>query len=364
MNMYFLLVVLVLITALLMRGNQQGNKKYIIVACLLLFAVYGLRDAFSIGNDSSSSYLHLFQRMSEYTWAEAADLNDGSNAAYYLLNKLIFEITKGDYQVYIVVVSAFVTFCFGRLVYRYSPDPLQSVLYHLGLLLYTFHFNALKQSIAMAIVLLAFDQIVNRRPFKFVVMTVIAALFHFPALVFMPAYWAAKLWPRRSYLVILAIVLALTYRFRNELLNFMLNLYKDEDVTVSMEGIRFFRTKAIIMTVIVLAASVLRVPTREDRLYNALLVFMGIAIVFQTFCGYNNIFERLADYYFQFAVVFIPMVFDRRVSRKSLLNWRYLEVINYAAPILFCGFGVYRFITSTMQDPTLYPYRFFFQSIE
>ena len=363
MNVYALLVVVVLFTALLMHGNRQGNKKYVIVACLMMLAVYGLRDAFSIGGDSSSSYLHLFQRMPEYTWGEVVKLSDGKNVAYHLLNKLVYELTNGDYQTYIFLISAFVMFCFGRFVYRYSPDPLQSILYHFGLMLYTFHFNALKQSLAMAFVLLAFEQIIRKKTIIFVLLTLIASQFHFPALVFLPAYWLAKLWPRRSYLVVLVIVLALTYRFRTELLNLMMSLYKDEEVVTSMEGIRFFRTKAIIMSLIVLAAIVFRFPTKEDRLYNALLIFMGVAIVFQTFCGYNNIFERLADYYFQFAVVFIPMVFDRRVSRKSLLNWRYLEVINYAAPILFCGFGIYRFITSSTQDPSLYPFRFFFQTV-
>ena len=67
MNIYALLVALVLVTALLMRGYQQGNKKYVIVACLLLFAIYGLRNTFVLGHDAPSSYLHLFQRMPTYS---------------------------------------------------------------------------------------------------------------------------------------------------------------------------------------------------------------------------------------------------------------------------------------------------------
>ena len=73
MNIYTLLVALVLVTALLMRGYQQGNKKYVIVACLLLFAVYGLRDTYVIGNDAKSSYLHGFEKMADRTWQELLD---------------------------------------------------------------------------------------------------------------------------------------------------------------------------------------------------------------------------------------------------------------------------------------------------
>ena len=119
---------------------------------------------------------------------------------------------------------------------------------------------------------------------------------------------------------------------------------------------------AIVVVVIVVAAVVFRRPQPEDRVYCILLEFMGIAVVFQTFCGYNNIFERLADYYFQFSVIFIPMVFDRRAERQSLFGWRSMELIDFAAPYLFCGFAVYRFITTTKASSLLYPFKFFFQS--
>ncbi len=364
MNIYALLVALVLMTALLMHGYREGKKKYVIVACLLLFAVYGLRNTFVIGNDTTSSYLHLYERMSSYTWSEAFSRSGYFNAGFNLLNKLVYELSSGDYQLFISLIAAFVTICFGRLIYRYSPNPLASILYHFGLLFFTFHFSALKQSIAMAFLMLAFDQIIDRKPVRFVLITLFAAQFHFPALVFLPAYWIAKMKPGRNYLILLAIVLLITYRFRSQFLTIMLNLYRDdtEFQTVSMEGIQFLRTKALIMVVIVVAAIMFRKPKPEDRTYSTLLEFMGIAIVFQTFCGYNNIFERLADYYFQFSVVFIPMVFDKNADRKPLFGWRLMNVIDTAAPYLFCGFGVYRFITTTMNDRFLYPFKFFFQS--
>ena len=362
MNIYALLVALVLVTALLMRGYREANKKYVITACLLLFFVYGLRNTFVIGGDSSSSYLHLFQRMPTYTWSDAARLNGSFNSGYYLLNKLTFELTKGDYQLFVTLIAAFVTVCFGRLIYRYSPNPLASILYHFGLLFFTFHFSALKQSIAMGFLMLAFDQIIHRRPIRFLLLTLLAAQFHFPALVFLPAYWIAKMKIGRNFLILLGVMLMLTYFFRSQLLSWMLSLYKDEEAFVSMEGIRFFRTKALIMVVIIVAAVMFRKPRAEDRIYSILLEFMGIAVVLQTFCGYNNIFERLADYYFQFSVIFIPMVFDKHADREPLFGWRFMNVADLAAPYLFCGYGVYRFLTTVASDPMLFPYRFFFQS--
>lgn len=361
MNYYALLVALVLVTALLMHGYREKNLKYVIVACILLYAIYGLRDTYTVGGDTRSSYLGNFERTANRSVAEIFEYCKGTNVLFHLFTKFFVTYISKDYQLYISLISLFVTICFGRFIYQYSPNPLQSILYHFGLLFFTFHFSALKQSIAMTFLLLAFDQIVKQKPVKFLLIVLIAGQFHFPALVFLPAYWIAKLRPGKSYLILLGTLLVVTYIFRNQIINFMIELYRDTEANVDLSDVRFLRTKALIMVIIVTAAVIFRVPTNEDRIYNMLLLFMGLAIVFQTFCGYDNTFERLADYYFQFSVVFIPMVFDKNANRKSLLSWRMLEVIDTAAPYIFCGYAVYRFVNVSVNDFAISPYHFFFQ---
>ena len=117
------------------------------------------------------------------------------------------------------------------------------------------------------------------------------------------------------------------------------------------------------MVIIVAAAAFFRVPTPEDKTYSSLFVLMCLAIIFQTFCGYDNTFERLADYFFQFSVIFLALVFDRRAYRKGLFNWRFAQTAETVAPILFCSFGVYRFLDYISSNAIFFlPYRFFFQS--
>lgn len=360
MRVYFLLIMLLLLTALLMRGNQPKNKKYVFVACLLIFAVYGLRNTYWIGVDSRYSYRRAFESISQMSWAQFRSSGQEYNNAYYYLNWAIAHL-GGDYQLFVSLEALFVTVCFGRMIYRYSPSPIQSICYHFGLLFFAFHFSALKQSYAMAFLMLAFDQIVRRKPIWFIILVLVASQFHYPSLVFLPAYWITMIRPGKSYLLLLAAVLALTYIFRNQMLNLMLDSYKGSEEEATMEGVTFLRTKSIIMIVIVVAAVVFRRPTADDPIYGYLLEFMGIAIVFQTFCGYSNVFERLADYYFQFSVIFIPMVFDKLQRQRALLSWRLMDVIYTAAPFVFCGYGVYRYLITFVGDNHFVPYRFFFQ---
>lgn len=355
-----------------MQGNRKGSRTFVVIAVLLMFCVYGLRDAYSIGNDSSTSYLHQFQRMEGRSWEDMPDLSDwlqlgeeeqssgrDRNIGTTILMKLVYDWTDGDYQVFVTLIAAFVMFCVGRFIHRYSPSPLQSILLYFGLIFFTFNFNALKQSIAMAFVLLAFDGAADRKLIRFLLFSLIASIFHFPALVILPAYWLVNSKMDRAYPLLLLVVFILTYLFRDWILEQMLDVY--ETTINEGGGTRFLMNKVILMLLIFAAAFMIRPPSFKDRIYSGLLKMLGIAAVIQTFASYNNTFERLADYYFQFSVVLLPMIFENVHTERRYLNSQNLFLARTIGPYAVGAFAIWRFLSVTVQDPTIYPYRFFFQ---
>lgn len=350
MTVYTWMVVLLLLAALLLNGNKKGNIGFILVAFVLLFVVLGLRNVNTAGLDSSGasgSYPVIFQRYGQAAWGTLySEGGENFNIGFKYLSKGLYELTDGDYQLYIMILMFFVVFSYMRFIKKYSPAPIQSVLYLLGLLYFTLLMDALKQALAMSVLLFAFDAIFEKKPVKFVLLVLLATSFHFPALIFLPAYWLAKMRVDRNYLLLLALILILTYIFRDRILNLMLSAYGGEDVNASLEGVRFLRNKAIIMIVIVVAAVALRPPTEGDAVYNACLVFAGVAIVFQTFCGSNNIFERLADYYFHTAIIFIPLVFERCALKRHALDLGTELMIKELGTPVFCAFAIWRFLST------------------
>lgn len=361
MNAYTWMVAIVVGLSLIMKGNKKGSKAFIFFAVIAMFCIMGLREATLIGGDSASSYLHGYQKITAMDWETFREEYNGFNVGFFYLMKIVSDLSNGNYQTFIIVISAFIMLCFGHFIKRYSTSPIQSICYYWGLLLYIFMFSAEKQAIAMAILLLAFDAIIDKKPIKFIILVLIASQFHFPALVFLPAYWISRMKVNNGYLILLAIVLATTCVFRDAILKFMLDAYGGDDIGVTMKGITFLRNKVLIMIVIVVAALILRSPTEDDYIYSILLKFMGVAIVFQTFCGYNNIFERLADYYFQFAVVFIPLVFEKNSKVQCKLDAGFANPIKSFAPVVFCGFGIWRFAGYIKACGSLFlPYVFYF----
>ena len=374
MSVYHWLAILVVLLALIMHGERRKNLSYILIAVALMFCVYGLRDAYSIGNDSSSSYLHNFQSMENTKWEDLPGFSDWlsnedvgenragheRNFAFYGLMKLVYDLTDGDYQWFVSLIALFVMIAVAQLVYRYSPSPVQSFLYYFGLLDFTLMFNILKQSIAMGFILFALNAIIDRKPIKFIIITLIASMFHFPALVFLPAYWVCHVKLGRAYLIFLAFLFVLTYLYRDQLVNWMTDAYDTQ--LISDSGMRFLANKVLVMIVIVVAALIIRPPSVEDKVYTVILMLIGVAAVIQTFASYNNTFERLADYYFQFAIVFIPMVFEDVKTKRRHLSERELRLVRRVGPYLFCAFAIWRFLDYAMNDPTIYPYQFYFQA--
>lgn len=356
MNMYVGMMAAVLVLAYVMRGDKPENKDYIWLSCLLMFALCGLRDVYSIGIDSATSYVSIFRRLGETDWA---DIPQGNNMGFTYLLKLCHTLTGGDYQSFYMLYTAFFMVIFGRFVSKYSPSPVQSFCYFWGLLCYIFLFDGIKQGIAMGFITLAFDAIVEKKPLWFALLVYIAWWFHAPALIFAPAYLIAMMKPGRMYLLFLAALLAFTYTFRDRILELMLEFY---DTTIYDYEMRFLANKVIIMLGIVAAALVLRPPEEDDRVYGILLQFMGIAVVIQTFASYNNTFERLANYYFQFCVAFIPLVFQTDTRRSQLLDIKTEAMAKQLAPWAFCAFGVWRFANYITSNAWVWlPYRFFFE---
>lgn len=378
MSVYHWIVILLLIFAFFMQGWRRGNKAFIFVAMILLFCIMGLRDGARIGNDSRTSYRWQYNSMGNTPWEDVfgsvflkSDSNESSkneenqslrdrSFGTKILMKLVYSLSDGDYQWFIAFVSVICLSAEAIVIKKYSPSPIQSVLYYLGLLYFIFQMSAFKQSIAMSLILLSFTAIIDRRPIRFVLLVLLAASFHTPALIFLPAYWIANMRIGTGYLLILAGVFFLTYFLRDRLVSIMSDIYYNSEMEITSNS-RFLANKVIIMLAIIATALIVRPPDPEEHAYTALLQIIGVAAVIQTFSAYSNVFERLADYYFQFAVIFIPMVFERVWTRRVYLQRQTLNMVCSYGPFIFGSFAIWRFLDIITHDGHFYPFYFFFQ---
>lgn len=211
-----------------------------------------------------------------------------------------------SFEICLFIIAAFVAITMGILIYRYSPSPYWSYVIYIAMGFYIFTFNGLKQTIAMAFLVLAMMQIIKRKPIRFVILVLIAVLFHYTALVFIIAYPFANKKIDRLYFVLVAAMFAIAFVFRNQIVQTVTQFYYSDEV--SFEAANGVGGRFIVMILILVLALLLRPLKKYDTLYCQIFNVMVLACVLQIFSVYDNVFTRLADNYYQFVVLFIPMM--------------------------------------------------------
>ena len=380
-SVYVLQMVYILICGYVFKNSK---RRFLIASFFFFFFVIAFRHAGMVGADSASSYYTAFSGI------QTADLG-WPNPGLTVVMKVIRHFTD-DYQWVIIISAAWVCFAYYKLMVKYSENGFISVMWFMGMLFYTFLFDALKQAWAMAFLCFAFDAIFEKKPIRFIVFVGLAALFHFPALVFLPAYWIAKLKINRMFPIIMIAIFVFVFVFRTQILNWMDSTYGNGKSNYSSE-VQFIGTKVVFMIILLAYGFYLyfkyNYDTKKDgQFFSTLIYFIGIATVIQTFGYYNNIFERLADYYFHFSVLFVPVVLMSNTSEldfikasESMKDNRLTSqsdstVINgleekrafginkeVIIAIVVTAFSIWRYVSFMVNSSLLSPFYFFWQDV-
>lgn len=336
MSIYLIIVAATLILGAIMP--QKGKKR--IWYILLMIAIHAFVCAFRYNHLTGDlmKYHYEFNALAEYSWFSQEVLHDGRNSGFYLLMKLVNEMTDGGFQMLLIVVAVITHVILGYMIWRYSSAPWFSFLVWNCMALYVFGFNAIKQALAMSIVMLSFVAISREKPLLYLVIMATAGFVHAPALVFLPAYWMAQRRVSHYTLVLYAVLGILLYVFKAQFVEFISSFYYEEDEVFVFSG--EIGSRFVMLLGFALFGILFRGFSNPD--FEKLFHLMMIAALLQMLAGFDNIFTRMADYYFQFSVLYIPMTFvagKNAIQRSGIkaifpFNKRSMKVIT-AVIVLF-----------------------------
>ena len=164
------------------RRRNDYYLKYVfflVIAILVLGLFTGLR-APSVGTDLSYTYFPNFMKVLS---GEKSDYESGFN---YLIR--FIQLFSSDPQSLTLTTSfIFVTLLF-IISTKYSKNYLMSLVVALLSTIYFMSLNNIRQSIACIIMVAAYPKIVQNKPIQFIIMMLIAMLFHTTCLIMLPVY--------------------------------------------------------------------------------------------------------------------------------------------------------------------------------
>ena len=302
-KIYYIIVAISILLGLMIPQEGSSKKRYVIIIALIHIFVCGFRYQYLTGD--LIKYHSFFEKVQSYGWMSPQVFHDGKNFGFYWLLKLISVVFGDNYQAVLIVIAIITEVGVANVVYRYSSKPWMSYMLWNCLGLFSFGFSAIKQALAMGLLMFAFIGVMERKPVCFLLFTALAGCIHLPALIFFPAYWATSKKINIMTIIMYIFGIVLVYIYRAQIATFLADLYYDEGETyetVSGVGGRFLMMVLLLILGIVLAGF-------KTRRFSGLLSLMVISTAIQMFANYDNIYTRLADYYFQFSILYVPAIF-------------------------------------------------------
>lgn len=302
---YILMVVAVLGFGAFMPQKGPKRKYYIALMTILHTCLCGFRYQLITGD--LIKYYWSFHNSGGYGWFSQELWQEGRNSGFFLFNKLIYQLTGGDYQFFLFVIALIIHLVLAYVIYRYSPAPWFSYLIWNCMAFYIFGFNAIKQALAMAFIMLAFVGIAENRLWLFLGMMAIAGSIHMPALIFLPTYWMSKLRLNYKTMLLYIVIGIAVFVFKEQFIQFIRSFYYEDDELMAFGevGSRFIMVLGFCLFGLLFRGF-------KDPVMEKLFPIMAIAAALQLLSGYDHIFTRLTDYYFQMSVLYIPMTFFAR----------------------------------------------------
>lgn len=348
MNIYIILVFYVLSIGIVLKVvNNKKNKLLFIIMVLIPLIFLGVFRSDLVGVDTGS-YIELFNEISMSNNFFYGRYEIG----YVLYNKLIACFTT-DPWVVISLNSTIAAMLYLIFIYKNSLNIVYSTFLLLTLTYWQLAFNVQRGSIAIGIIFCGLQFLNNQKWIKWTTTVIIASLFHYAVLIFIPVYFLQfiNLTWKRVLIILCGFVLAKeTFTIlKSVLANFLPEYYRWYLVAPnSDEG----NGRIFIIGICILGYGLLRIHEVKKRFadFNIMFWIPLITCGFYLLSSELYVLIRIAQIFEIYFIIFIPRIIE---AQKNAYG-RTIEYIAIAA----CCFAYYIFSGVTFGISGTVPYMF------
>lgn len=341
---YYILIFIPAILVLIQKRHPVTipgikEKKRVVPGITTFFAIFfillALRSV-ECGTDLTS-YIYIFNRDGSWSYGQILS-NLGGEWLYHLLNKLIYQLFNGEWQIFLAIIALISLLPLYIFYKKETESPYLTIILFCTVAPFTIYFSGLRQICAMAFAIPAFYCAKNKRLLWFIIVIALAALFHTSAIVLSliyPLYWMKI---RRQHLLFVIPLFVAGFIFRTQIFTFLLTTVftgYGEKYTLEISSTGAF---AMVILFILLAVLSYAVTDEAELDQDALAMrnLLLLSVFLQGFASINSIAMRF-NYYF---LPFIPILIPKIVNRSSVA---YAQIALIASYVLVAFFTFYFF---------------------
>ena len=321
------------------NSNLKNKKKHACITIVIVLSLLAVTRALTAPD--IVNYIDRYKTLhsTSFSYLFGTYLNgDLKDPFFYIFAKLFADVGLPA-ELWVNSIAVFFAASFGNFVYRTSDNPAMSYLIVICFY-FRFTLTGLRQTMALSVILFALLMLLNRKPVKFVILVLVAVLFHSSALVLLPMYWVSSLRPgKKQYIMIAAGVLAvmvLPNSLRLLIQNFAWNetfeSYSERTVALTWSGF-------IIQFIVVIFALIFRYHEEDDG-YDGKKIerFLNLLVFGTFFQAFSTVIAeafRLSYYFSLCSVSVLPLI----VSHQS--NPRNRKILTIIVPAVFLVYFAY-----------------------
>ena len=343
--------------------ENAKKKRYLFLALFPLVAMTMFHSE-NIGNDTRA-YTDLFEDVKEMTLKMA--LSNGRFEKGYMLFTYVLTRLFSSRQCVLIAEGAIVYLSLSRWLNKWCKAPGLFVCLIVEMLEIDGWMSAARQSLAVAVLLFAYDALVEKKLLRFFILVILAAQFHAVAYVFLlawPMLWwvdeyrrnsLEKKWQFEKLMAVCVVGIAL---LTWPMINLLLKIFPKYQYYMSGVYMDGQARLAIILKIIVYALMLLAPRwiknqnrgTRQSVVELSLYRMALINIVILVAANQATILTRFSGIFSVYAVA----EFSEQASK--LKRGKNRKTVTVAALILFALYGVIITIYRTPEWQTTYPF--------
>lgn len=322
--MYIYLFIIFLIILFNKKINTNKMNFFDVIILFFMITVCGLRK--NVGTDYG---LYKFYY---------GNLGKGSRFEIGFKNLMIFCNKIGcSYNVFIFIIAAITIILFYLLIKRYSKKPADSIFYFVTLGYYAFLFNIIRQMLAISISLFGIKYIKEKNFIKYLVVIVIASLFHLSALIMIPVYFLLKLPNNRKINIALIFICICAMFLYNDVYHFVIKNFTQYSAYSEVNAYTFTKPGlgtyivGLVNFVLFIVMFINRKKIRElDDMYDEYFKLFSYSLIFTGFSFVNSIAVR-AGYYLSIYMIFLLPYLGKILFKKENKKFEIIIVMFFIA---------------------------------
>ena len=333
-------------------GWQTGKRHFMlrrsdifmIATILWLLSFSFLRESYNDTGNYIYEFINLTDPLDQYL-AESNLLKVGDNPLFVLYQTIIHELTD-NYHLFFFFPALINSISSIKFFKKYSTNTAFTLLIFYSIGTYVMYIAAMKQCIAVAILLIALPYAIDKKYVKFYLLVFIAMLFHTHAFVFLAVpLFCGKPWGKVTWILLLAVLFSMaTY---DTTFGVLMNTALSMGITIVdwelFDGHSINLIRVIVYWIPAVLALVFRQrlfsdSTRAENLFTNMAIGAAFIITIGLQQG-ANLFARMAAYYEISVGIALPWMIKKLFTKQSAQLVTVIAVVLYFAYFLY-EFGV------------------------